>query len=177
MLDGQRRLETAQGFRGPATRFFGPIENTTATTVIREMCLGLLAIALVVAVASVKARALGAVAGVVIAVPAVALYLSRNRIAAVALLVSVFLLSSALFMLGSIRGLGALFIWFAWQVEPQQTRAGAREEPQPLRFAVRNPSGEDYESRRTNGVRPQQGEAGFSGASSGERTPPNAILG
>ena len=114
MLDGQRRLETAQGFRGPATRFFGPIENTAeATTVIREMCLGLLAIALVVAVASSKARALGILAGVVIAMPAAALDLSRNRIAAVALLVSVFLLSSALLMFGSIRGLGAFFIWFA----------------------------------------------------------------
>ncbi len=114
MLNGQRRLETAQGFRGPATRFFGPIEDAAeARTVIREMCLGLLGIALVVAVASVKARTVGIVAAAIIAVPAVALYLSRNRIAAAALFVGVFLLSLTLLMLGSIRGLWAFLIWFA----------------------------------------------------------------
>src|SRR5205809_970337 len=110
MLDGQRRPKRAQEFRGPATRLFGPIGSTAeARAVIRAMCLSLLGIGAVVAVSTVQARTLGITAGAFVAVPAAALYLSRSRIAAVALLLSVFY-AGIPFVLG-IRG--GLFVWFA----------------------------------------------------------------
>jgi hypothetical protein len=115
MLEGQRDLEREQGFRGPATRFFGPIDSVAdARTVLQEMCIGLLLFSVAVGASAIRVRPVAAIAGAaVIAVPALLLLRSRNRFVAAALFLIVASEFVILIGLNWIRGLFPLLYWIA----------------------------------------------------------------
>ena len=85
MFEAEVARERAQGHRGPFTRFAGPISDPAeASRVIREMSLGLFILAaLQVAVGFSQWPLLAVIMGLIIAVPAALLLLTRHRAAAV----------------------------------------------------------------------------------------------
>ena len=116
MLERQLALEKAQGFRGPATRFAAPINDLrSAELAIRDACVGLLWISLIFFLILLREGfVLSLIVSAVIALPTVALLVSRHRIAGVATL-----LVPALALLGTIGAmsglrLGALAFLIAW---------------------------------------------------------------
>jgi uncharacterized membrane protein (DUF485 family) len=74
MFERQQVLEKAQEYRGPATRFFGPIESASdAALVLREMCVSLLWVAVLVLVTAFRTGWLAVGVAGAIALPAVLL--------------------------------------------------------------------------------------------------------
>ena len=114
MLDGQRDLERAQGYRGPATRFFGPIDSASeANIVLREMCVGVMLFSLVVGVSSFRVGVVGVIAALIIAIPAALLFVSRHRAAAIGLVLCATLVFVILLQLRAVRGILPLLLWIA----------------------------------------------------------------
>jgi hypothetical protein len=125
MFDRQQELEKAQGYRGPATRFFGPIDDVSeAASVLRDMCLSLFLLAGLLLASSIRAGLVAVAASFVIAVPAALLLFLRSRPFAVALLIAVAALSTAALVLGWIRGIFAILFWVCvLQVAGRASRA------------------------------------------------------
>src|SRR5215471_14502618 len=116
MLERQITLEKAQGFRGPATRLAGPIDNLQeADLAIRDACIGLLGISLIFFVVLVRSSLVGAViTSLVIALPAVTLLISRHRFAGVFALVLPVIGLFATITARRGMALGGLLVLIAW---------------------------------------------------------------
>ena len=105
MFERQVALEKAQGHRGLATRLFAPIANASeAEVLIREACLTLMGVAGLFAVAGIKLGIVPLLVAAGLGLPALLTLLTRARVAAAFLCVSV-LLTSMLYAVGGARGL------------------------------------------------------------------------
>jgi len=125
MFDRQQELERAQGYRGPATRFFGPIDDAAeAASVLRDMCLSLFLLAVLLLGSSVRAGLVAVGASLAIIVPAALLLFFRNRAFAVGLFAAVAVLTTAALVLGWIHGIFAIIFWVCvLQVAGRASRA------------------------------------------------------
>ena len=105
MFESQLALEKAQGHRGLATRLFAPVTNRAeAEILIRETTLALFGVACIFLLAAFKASILNLVIAAGVGLPALLLFATRARPAAVLLCISV-LVCSVLYVLGGAHGL------------------------------------------------------------------------
>jgi hypothetical protein len=113
VFERQQELERAQGLRGPATRFFGPLDNATeAGFVVRDMSSAILLIALLVLMANRRAGWIAAVSvAAVLAVPAALLWLTRMRAFAVYLLIATAAMATWVLIGSRAYGPWQLAIW------------------------------------------------------------------
>ncbi|HTO86130.1 MAG TPA: hypothetical protein VMR54_01195 [Thermoanaerobaculia bacterium] len=112
MFERQQELERAQGYRGPAIRFFGPLDNATeAGLVLRDMSVAILLVALLVIVANRRAGWVAAAAAAALAIPAALLWLTRLRVVAVFLLIATAAMATWVLVGSRTYGLWQLLMW------------------------------------------------------------------
>src|SRR5262245_58512597 len=86
MFEHQQELERAQGYRGPATRYFGPIEDRAeALLVVRDMSATLLLISAVLFALLWRAGWASIVIASILAIPSLLLLVTKSRAAAILL--------------------------------------------------------------------------------------------
>jgi hypothetical protein len=110
LLDRQIELGKAQGLRGLATRFFGPIDTLgKAELALRDACFGLLGLAAIAALSAFQFGMFPLAVGVCTALPALILVLSRARVAAAAVFLTGLIISFGLLIIPfGLLALGAL---------------------------------------------------------------------
>ena len=86
MFEHQQDLEREQGYRGPATRFFGPLDDvSSASMAVREMSLTVVVIGVALGLLNRRGGWLAVLLAASLAVPAILLAVTRSRVAAVLL--------------------------------------------------------------------------------------------
>jgi hypothetical protein len=114
MFERQQELERQQGFRGPATRYFGPLEDRAeALLVVRDMSLTLLLVSAVLLMLLWRAGWRGALFASILAAPAVLLLVTKSRPAAVCLATAAVGLAVWALIRSGQPSLIRLFIWLA----------------------------------------------------------------
>ena len=112
MFEQQQELERAQGYRGPATRFFGPLDDvTTAGLAVRDMSIALLVFPGLLLISNWRAGWNAALVVGALAVPALLLLATRSRAAAVLVAIAAVALASWALILNQTFGLWPLLIW------------------------------------------------------------------
>jgi hypothetical protein len=112
MLERQRELERAQGYRGPVTRYLGQIETIgEAGLVMRDMCITLMLLAGVLVASWRWSGVMSIFASVAVAVPALLLLLVRTRAAGVFLLTTVAVTAFVALFVTRVYVLWPLLFW------------------------------------------------------------------
>jgi hypothetical protein len=112
MFERQQELEREQGFRGPATRYFGPLDDPAeARLVIRDMSVTLLLVAGVLLAMLWRAGWAALVIASVLALPSVLLLLTKSRPAAVVLAASAVGLAVWILIRGGQPNMYRLLVW------------------------------------------------------------------
>jgi hypothetical protein len=135
MFEHQQELERAQGFRGPATRFFGPLQDQgEARLVVRDMSISLLLISAVLLALLWRAGWRGVVFASILGVPAAILLVTKSRTAAVLLAIAAVGLAVWTLIRSGQPNLIRLLIWLGILAITQRAfRAAfkANESPRP----------------------------------------------
>ncbi len=125
MLERQIALEKAQGYRGPATRFFSEIDSLeSAELALRDATVALAGLALIWIIWPLSRSSYPLLSAALIAVPAFVLMLWRHPAAAVILFLVSIALPLALLGLRAIPGIwGLLFFVLVFLLASRASRA------------------------------------------------------